>query len=117
MSRSDRDRLIDARDHAGHAIEHHGHSSDDDLRRARALRQALLFDLLVIGEALHHASSEVNRLSQDVPWQATWNMRNRLIHGYWNIDLGLVHEVLVHDLPRLTDALDRLIELLERNSS
>lgn len=35
--------------------------------------------------------------------------RNRLIHGYWSIDLLLVWDVIEKDLPVLKSAVDALI--------
>jgi uncharacterized protein with HEPN domain len=36
-------------------------------------------------------------------------MRNRLVHGYHDIDTDRVWDTLVHDLPPLIDLLDRYL--------
>lgn len=34
-------------------------------------------------------------------------MRNRLVHGYYDIDMDRVWDTLVHDLPPVIDLLER----------
>jgi uncharacterized protein with HEPN domain len=40
-------------------------------------------------------------------------MRNRIIHGYWQIDLTIVADTVAHDLQPLQAAAERLIQLLD----
>ena len=41
------------------------------------------------------------REDSTVPWARVIAFRNRLIHGYWSIDLHLVWDVIENELPTL----------------
>ncbi len=43
-------------------------------------------------------------------------MRNRLIHGYFDIDLDIVYDTLSSELPSLIVALDKLLAWSEEDS-
>ena len=45
----------------------------------------------------------------DLPWAAIVGMRNVLIHGYSEIKLWRVHEVVVDLLPMLIDMIERTL--------
>jgi uncharacterized protein with HEPN domain len=62
----------------------------------------------VIGEATSRLSP-ARRSATDVPWAKVIAFRNRLIHGYWSIDLKLVWDVIEHELPALKTAVSRLL--------
>jgi uncharacterized protein with HEPN domain len=44
----------------------------------------------VIGEAASQVSEEFRAVTPGVPWKAIVGMRNRLIHGYFDIDTEIV---------------------------
>ncbi|MGH7491103.1 MAG: HepT-like ribonuclease domain-containing protein [bacterium] len=44
-----------------------------------------------------------------MPWQDIIGMRHRLVHGYDEIDLDVVWEVIQQDLPPLIEELKRIL--------
>ena len=46
----------------------------------------------------------------DIPWKKMIGMRNRLIHGYFDIDLDIVWDTIKKDLPPLVQPLHDIIE-------
>ncbi len=46
----------------------------------------------------------------EIPWNDVIGMRNRLVHGYFDIDLDRVWDTITEDLPPLIDELKQLIE-------
>jgi uncharacterized protein with HEPN domain len=64
----------------------------------------------VIGEAASRLSENTRETSPNVPWHEIIAMRNRLVHGYFAVDLDILWTVVNDDLPELIDALDRLIK-------
>lgn len=44
----------------------------------------------------------------DVPWRAPIALRNRIVHGYWGIDLDVVHTAALVELP---DFVRRVLEV------
>ncbi|MCX7037602.1 MAG: DUF86 domain-containing protein [Spirochaetes bacterium] len=44
----------------------------------------------VLGEAANRASADARSACPEIPWSAITDMRNRLIHGYFDIDVDIV---------------------------
>jgi hypothetical protein len=55
----------------------------------------------IIGEAASKISPEIKNSHPEIPWQDMALMRNRLIHVYFDVDLGVVWETIQKDLPDL----------------
>jgi uncharacterized protein with HEPN domain len=49
----------------------------------------------------------------DVPWRQAIDTRNRLSHGYFDIDVDQVWFIVEHDLPRLEDQVRKILADLE----
>ena len=69
---------------------------------------AVLHELLVLGEAAKRLSPERRSQNPDIPWRAIMGMRDRLVHGYDDVDLDLVWKTINDDLPTLIERLDKL---------
>ncbi|NTU59672.1 MAG: DUF86 domain-containing protein [Deltaproteobacteria bacterium] len=75
----------------------------------RLVQDAVIRQLEVIGEASRNLSEEFRAGQPDVPWGDIVGMRNRLTHAYFDVDLGVVWEVVEQDLPVLEDRLRALL--------
>lgn len=115
MNRSDLDRLRDARAFALHARNNAGGLSANALAKAAQLQHAALFDLVVIGEALSKVPPAIRSAAPELPWNAIINLRNIIVHSYWQIDLEIVADVIENRLDPLNAELDALIALVEGN--
>jgi Ribonuclease HepT-like len=51
----------------------------------------LLWNFTVLGEAAGQVSEEVKERFPDIAWQQPQRLRNRIMHGYWSIDLAVPH--------------------------
>ncbi len=80
-----------------------------DLDDDRQLLFAIVRAIEVAGEAAARISSESRALAPDVPWRSLVSMRNRLIHGYFDIDRSIVWKTAREELPALLPALRALI--------
>jgi len=69
---------------------------------------AVLHELLVLGEAAKRLSAGFREEHPDVPWKAIAGMRDRLLHGYDDVDLDLVWKTVDEDLPVLIGHLEGL---------
>lgn len=114
MTRSDAERLRDARAFARHAVAHAGGLNADALAEATQSRHAALYDLAVIGETLNRVSVEVKKAAPTVEWRQFYELRNFIVHAYWQIDLDVVVLVIRERLEPLIAELDTLIAFVER---
>jgi uncharacterized protein with HEPN domain len=62
---------------------------------------AVVRALEIIGEATKHIASSVRRRHSHLPWMRMAGMRDRLIHGYFGIDLEIVWETATRFIPEL----------------
>lgn len=81
----------------------------DDLNANRMLVLSLVKDIEVLGEAATKVSAAVRTATPEIPWQDIVDMRNRLIHGYFDIDLDVVWDTVCNDLPPLIRKLDAIV--------
>jgi uncharacterized protein with HEPN domain len=114
MSRSVRSRLADIIHSAELAAKHAGERGPAALSEAGEYRDATLFRIAVIGEADSHLPIEVQALAPEIPWPQIKDMRNHIIHGYWQVDFRNVTETIAFDLaPLKEEAARRLLTIIE----
>ena len=82
----------------------------DDLDGNRMLSRALVRDIEIIGEAAGKVTPVTRERCPTLPWLDIIAMRNRLIHGYFDIDLDRVWDTIVEDLPKLAEELRRILD-------
>ncbi|MEK6749953.1 MAG: DUF86 domain-containing protein [Pseudomonadota bacterium] len=71
-------------------------------------QQAVIMSLIVIGEAatkIMDQHAEFSDQHPEVPWRSMRGMRNRIAHGYFDINLEVVWDTVQTALP---DLLERL---------
>ena len=76
-----------------------------DLDTDRQLNLALVRLLEIIGEAANRVPDDQRACAPNVPWPQIVSLRNRLIHGYDEVDFDILWQIVTHDLPRLITAL------------
>jgi uncharacterized protein with HEPN domain len=114
MSRSVLDRLRDIVYSAELASRYGRGLGSDILSQADQERDAALFRIAIIGEIASILPPEILALAPEIPWTDVKNMRNHIIHGYWQIDFGVVADTIAVDLEPLKATTYRLISLMER---
>jgi uncharacterized protein with HEPN domain len=75
--------------------------SREDLDHNRMLLFALVHAIEVFGEAASRVSPETRAATTQVPWGVIVPMRNRLIHGYFDIDATVVWKTATMEVPAL----------------
>ena len=80
-----------------------------DLDSDELLSLALARLLEILGEAASKVSREFCAKHPDMPWVQMIGARNRLIHGYFEVDADIVWNIVTEDLPPLIATLDRLV--------
>ena len=67
-------------------------------------QQAVIMSLIIIGEAATRVMdgyAEFTQAHPEVPWRSMRGMRNRIAHGYFDINLEVVWETVRTALPEL----------------
>jgi uncharacterized protein with HEPN domain len=76
----------------------------------RRTNLAVVRALEIIGEAARHIPAIIRRRHPQVAWQDMVAMRNKLIHGYFGVDLEVLWRTVQEDLPPLSDAIREMLE-------
>jgi uncharacterized protein with HEPN domain len=110
MSRNEQERLRDIQDAIATI---HGHleqaGETTTAREDPLLHDALLFQFVVIGEAVKHLSHETRESAPEIPWTDIAGLRDLIAHEYFRIDIHRVLEIVERDLPPLELAIHRLL--------
>ena len=105
---SDAVRLQHLLDAARKAVAATEEKQRSDLEQDEILSLALVRLLEIIGEAAKHLSEPFRTLHPDIPWRLMAGTRDRLIHGYFDVDLDIVWAIVTKDLPPLIEKLERI---------
>lgn len=66
--------------------------------------------LLVLGEAASRVSTVLRDSHSDVPWRVIIDTRNFMAHGYRDVDLAVIWNIVDRDLPTLETHLNAIID-------
>ena len=72
-------------------------------------QDAVVRQLLVIGEAAKRISDEFKALHPAIPWRQMAGMRDILVHAYDHVDIDEVWRVVTDDLKDLVTAVEPLL--------
>lgn len=50
-----------------------------------------------------------------IPWKSIVGMRNKIAHGYFELDADAVYETIIYDIPKLKAVIDETIGLLKED--
>lgn len=78
----------------------------DELHANEVLLDSMLFRMIQISENSRKLSNEYKENHTNIPWNAVYGFRNRIVHDYGNVDLNIVYETLKNDIPDLLSALE-----------
>jgi uncharacterized protein with HEPN domain len=84
-----------------------GQTSDE--AAAEVAFDAVLYNLVVIGEAVDALPAEITAQEPDVPWRDIVDMRNFLSHEYFRVLAEVVRRTLDEPLEQLSAACHRLL--------
>ncbi|MDX3774707.1 DUF86 domain-containing protein [Chromatiaceae bacterium AAb-1] len=76
----------------------------EDFLEDKRTQQAVIMSLIIIGEAatkIMDNYSDFIQANPEIPWRNMRGMRNRIAHGYFDINLEVVWETIQTALPQL----------------
>ncbi len=72
--------------------------SYEDFQYDEKTKDAVVKNLIEIGEAANHIPSNIIEKYADIPWQQMISLRHRLVHGYFIIDYDIVWTIVKEEL-------------------
>jgi uncharacterized protein with HEPN domain len=82
--------------------------SKEEFLEDRRTQQAVVMSLIIIGEAstkIMDQSPDFTAINAQIPWRSMRGMRNRIAHGYFDINLDVVWDTIQSALPDLLELL------------
>ena len=70
---------------------------------------AIMYEIIVIGEAANRLSKEFRLQHSSIPWKDIVGMRNILAHQYDRVDSEVVWDAATQDIPELISLLEPLL--------
>jgi uncharacterized protein with HEPN domain len=80
-----------------------------DLEKDRLHMLAIIKSIEIIGEAASKVTETFKTENSNIPWNDIINMRNRLIHAYFDVNLDIIWQTVKTDLPELIKDLEEII--------
>lgn len=71
---------------------------------------AVIRNLEILGEAAKNMPEEVIEKYPDIPWTYMVSMRNKVIHEYFGVDLGILWKTIKEDLPLLKQQIEEILK-------
>lgn len=110
MKPDERIRIQHMIDAAEEALSFAADTSEKDFSKNRMLILSVIKEIEIIGEAASKISEVTKSKYSDIQWQDIVSMRNRLIHGYFDVNVKLVWNTIKNNLPPLIKTLKEILE-------
>ncbi len=107
--RDDHQKLIDILAAARQAARFAEDLSFDEFVESELHQNAILHSLGILGEAAARLSDVTKQVHYEVPWTEVVGLRNRIVHGYFDIDLMIVFKTVKQDIPELISMLEEIV--------
>ncbi len=85
----------------------------EDLNHDEILSLALTRIVEIIGEAAARVSPVFQQNHTSIPWSQIIGLRNRLVHGYDAVDLDILWNIVLNDLPPLVKQIEVVIDSIQ----
>lgn len=82
----------------------------ESFRNTSMLRDAVIRNLEIIGEAACHVPDEIADRYQEIEWPKIRGMRHHLIHEYFGASLDIIWSAARNDVPTLIPKLRRILD-------
>jgi uncharacterized protein with HEPN domain len=94
---NDKKRIQDILD-AIEAIESYRVANFEEFLADQKTQDAVFYNLIIIGEAANQVTESFQEKYPHIPWSAMIGTRNVIVHGYYQVKLQIVWDILQRDL-------------------
>lgn len=67
----------------------------------------------IIGEAVKNIPDDIKEKYPEIPWKGMAGMRDKVIHGYFGVDLKVVWETVKSRIPEIKPLFEKMLKDLE----
>jgi uncharacterized protein with HEPN domain len=92
------------------AIETYSPRSYDRFLKDQKVQDAIMFNLVVLGEAANKIETDFQERHPQIPWSSIIGTRNVIVHGYDQVRLSIVWEIIQNDIEGLKLAIESVVK-------
>ncbi|MBI9049206.1 MAG: DUF86 domain-containing protein [Anaerolineaceae bacterium] len=78
----------------------------DHFLRDEKTQDAIMYRLIILGEAANQIPDELQESHPEIPWSSMIGTRNVIVHGYDQVKLQIVWDIIQNNLPALKVSLE-----------
>lgn len=93
----------------GFICKHTQKLTQQELERNEILVDSVMFRLIQISENTDKLTDDFKLYYNAIPWRAVKGMRNRIVHDYGNVDLSVVYDTVINDIPQLLKEFQKIL--------
>jgi uncharacterized protein with HEPN domain len=108
---SDPKKLLQDMISALEAIENYSVSSFEMFTRDDKTQDAVMFNLVILGEAANRLPESIRNTHPEIPWASIIGTRNVIVHGYDQVKIAIVWDILEKDIQPLKTNLAILLQM------
>ena len=83
--------------------------SKETFLKDQKLKDAVVRNIEIIGEAVKQVSSDLQQKHADIPWQKIARTRDMLIHHYFDVDDEQLWDIVATDIPTLQIEIEKIV--------
>ena len=80
-------------------IAHTQDLDQEDLEENEVLQDSVMFRLIQISENSDKLTQNFKDQHPEIAWRALKGMRNRIVHNYGGVDMGIIYDTVTNDIP------------------
>lgn len=111
-NRRDRDFLEDIMEASGRALRYVSGMDYEQFAADAKTQDAVIRTLEIVGEATKRLSEELRASHDQIPWRSMAGLRDRLIHGYFGVNLDIVWQIVTEELPDVRNSVREIVNAL-----
>lgn len=109
----DKSSLIDILNACESIAKFIGNKSIDNFYEDEILQAAIIRKFEIVGEASNRISDDLKNNYSELPWKKMKALRNILIHMYDELDLDIIWDTAIRDIPGLKNKIEKIIPLIK----
>jgi len=106
--------LEDIIEHMNYAEEFIRDMTFDEFKSDKKTVLSVTKCIEVVGEATKHIPDQIRERYPGIPWRDMAGIRDRLVHGYFKVDLSIVWTTVTIEFPELRSMLENVLADMDR---
>ena len=90
-------------------VDHTKELTQKEFETNELLIDSVIFRLIQVSENSSKLTDDFKAHYTFIPWRAIRGLRNRIVHEYGNVELGVVYDTVQKDIPDLLNELKMIL--------